>query len=116
MTGISHTTPARNTTLATAADTSMPRVWVMPMKMPSHTKAATPATGISHAHHTYSRAACTTVSSSVSSRRKGIPPTTYSVVNSTVIPAPHINSLPTTSRKALLSRAPQNRPHNASPA
>ena len=107
ITGISPTTPARNTPLATTADSSMPRVCVMPMKMPSHTNAATPAAGISHAHHTYSRAARTTVSSSVNSRRKGMPPTTYSSVNATVIPAPQTNSLPTTSRKAPASRAPQ---------
>ena len=49
MKGMSTVTPTKNVRDDSAVDSNIPRVWVMPMKIPSQMKAATPATGISTA-------------------------------------------------------------------
>ena len=49
---ISNIQPAKKTIAAMQEDISMPRVAVIPIKMPSQTKATTPARGIRYAHQT----------------------------------------------------------------
>ena len=65
---------AKKSTPATAEDRSMARVEVVPMNTPSHTKAATPATGMATAQGRYWAAAASTGASSVRSDRKVLPP------------------------------------------
>ena len=60
----------KNTAVAMAEERSIPRVAVVPMKMPSHTNAATPAKGTATAQGKYSAAASTTCRSMVSIARK----------------------------------------------
>lgn len=45
-------TPTKKTTAAIHDDNNIPRVAVIPMKMPSQIKAPTPANGMRYAHHT----------------------------------------------------------------
>ena len=61
-------------------ETNMPRVAVMPMKIPSQIKATQPAAGISHAHQRKSPVASTTWGSSVNNLTIQCPPIIYNKV------------------------------------